>query len=124
MLNSLKKLTAATCSKPNWESWLWLKTDHSKANIDLMNVAKAENVSLENKLLDDDQKEYERFRMIPSGEFDAAYIQLMVKGHEKNIEMYKKANETAKSDKLRDYAAKTLPVIKHHLEMAKNLENK
>jgi putative membrane protein len=55
--------------------------------------------------------------------FDQAYADAMVKGHEKAIQKFENAS-ALQDDRLKEYADKGLTIIRHHLEMAQELQNK
>jgi putative membrane protein len=54
--------------------------------------------------------------------FDQAYADAMVKGHEKAIQKFEDAASTLQDDQLKKYADKGLRNIRHHLEMAQELQ--
>src|SRR5690606_38864196 len=54
-------------------------------------------------------------------EFDRAYIEAMVKDHEKAVAMFEKQSRTSKDAELKTFAEKTLPVLKQHLDHARTL---
>jgi len=84
-------------------------TDHSKANNELMNLAKEEGVSLP--------------AAKPPGKWksDKDYINMMVKDHEKAVQLFTtEANEGRDAD-IKAFASKTLPTLQEHLQMARQL---
>ena len=48
----------------------------------------------------------------------------MVDDHEKDVEEFRKASQDLKDPDLRAWANKTLPVLEHHLAMAKDIASK
>ena len=96
-------------------------TDHTKANQDLMTAAKAANIAIPGGLPDEQTKEYDRFKNLKGAEFDKAYVKHMVDDHDKAVKLFENASRNVKDPGLRDFATKTLPTIKEHLEMAKKL---
>lgn len=50
--------------------------------------------------------------------FDTAYIQSQIKDHNMAIVLFKQEADYGENKKLRDYAAKNLPHLRMHLEMA------
>jgi putative membrane protein len=57
-------------------------------------------------------------------EFDRAFINHMVMGHEKAISKFEMASENLQDADLKKYAQKTLPVLREHLRMAQKLQSK
>ena len=90
-------------------------TDHTKANEELMNIAKEENLDL---------SKMEAKPMTASGDnFDKEYLTMLKKDHEKNIaEFEKEANDagTKEDSDVKAFAKKTLPTLKEHLQMVED----
>ena len=61
-------------------------------------------------------------KVLLGAEFDKAYAKHMVEDHEKAVKLFENASKNIKDPGLKDFATKTLPTIKEHLEMAKKLE--
>lgn len=98
-----------------------MQADHTKANLALLEIAKAQKVTVEDKLSEKDQKEVDHFKAMKGAEFDKAYAEHMVKDHETDVKEFERASKEAKDPALKEFAAKTLPTLKEHLEMAKKL---
>lgn len=56
--------------------------------------------------------------------FDQAYASVMVSGHEGAVQLFENTAKTAQDPELKAWAAATLPVIKDHLKMARELAEK
>ena len=97
-------------------------TDHGKANKDLMDAAKKANIPVPDKMLDEHVKHIDRFKKLKGSEFDQAYIKHMVESHTKGSALFERASKEARDPGLKAFAAKTLPTIKEHLELAQKLE--
>jgi putative membrane protein len=54
--------------------------------------------------------------------FDKAYVKEMVKDHEKDIAEFEKAQGEVKNEDLKKFIADTVPVMKEHLSMAKEMQ--
>ncbi len=96
--------------------------DHSKANEALRKAAKAAGLAVPEKMGDEDQKEFERFKNYKGESFDRDYVKCMIEDHEKDVAEFKRASKEAKNPMIKDFATKTLPVIEGHLEKAKKLQ--
>jgi len=98
-------------------------TDHTKANDQLEQIAKEENLDL--------SKITPKPMEISGANFDKSYLTMLKKDHEKDIAMFEKeANDTGtKEDSdVKKFAKDTLPTLKEHLQLVedalKKVENK
>jgi len=97
-------------------------TDHSEANRQLQELAAHKGVKLPSDLDAASRKSIEEAKAKAGPEFDQIYVnEAAVKDHTGARELFARAAKTAKDPDLRAYATKTLPVIDHHLEMARQL---
>ncbi len=55
-------------------------------------------------------------------EFDKEYMNMMVDDHKEDIDAFEKAAEKGNDADLKAFAAKTIPTLKQHLEMAEKTE--
>lgn len=90
-------------------------TDHSKANNQLMSLAKKKGVTL------DTSKSSEK---MSDSDFDKEYMDQMVKDHEKDVAAFEKEAKNGKDADVKAWAGKTLPTLKKHLQMAKDIQGK
>jgi putative membrane protein len=93
--------------------------DHGKANKELMELAKKVGLDVPAKMLDPDQKLYDKVKAAKGAEFDKVYMDAQVKAHDDAVELFNNAAKNAKDPGLKAFAEKTLPVIKSHQEHAK-----
>jgi putative membrane protein len=63
------------------------------------------------------------FKKLKGVAFDHRYIQEMIAGHTKAIQVYTKEASDAQSPDLKAYATQTLPTLQKHLDGAKSLAN-
>src|SRR4051812_25789702 len=90
-------------------------TDHTKANNELKALAKKKGITLDVK------PEMENFS---DTDFDKDYAKEMVKDHEKDVSEFEKEAKNGKDPEVKAWANKTLPTLRHHLEMAKQMQDK
>jgi putative membrane protein len=121
--------------------------DHSKMNESLMRIAAGEGLQLpdtntfyiqvtapaekpatelmnetpQQKLLDA-QEDVQQLASLTGPDFDRAYIDAMVKGHEKAMQKFEDASASVQDKALKKYAGKGLKTIHHHYEMAQQLQ--
>jgi putative membrane protein len=72
--------------------------------------------------LRDAQLDAQRLESLTSPDFDRAYADAMVKGHEKAEQMYENAVSSLTDPALKKYAESGLRNVRHHLEMAQKLD--
>ena len=84
--------------------------DHQKIDQDLKQIALSKGVALPTPVTPDS---------LPNDHLERAYVQRMVRDHEKAIRDFGSANLT--DPDLRAWAAKTLPMLRDHLAAAKQI---
>jgi len=96
--------------------------DHSKANMELMDIARRKNLTVPTTQLAGKHKsEYDRLSKLSGAEFDRAYVRLMVDDHKKDVAEFQKQSTSAKDSDLRSFASQTLPTLQQHLTMVQQL---
>lgn len=98
--------------------------DHTKANNELKALAAKKNITLPTALDKEGQSHYDELSKKSGADFDKAYADMMVKGHEKVRDKLKKEAQSGDDKDLKDWASKTLPTIEHHLMMSKEAKEK
>jgi hypothetical protein len=91
--------------------------DHTKANGELESLLKGKNYSP--KKMDKEDNHMSALKNQKGRDFDRAYMKMMVKDHDKDIDLFTKESNSGKDNQLKDFARKTLPVLKTHLDSAK-----
>jgi uncharacterized protein (DUF305 family) len=101
-------------------------TTDSSAGIGHQNYKGAEILQLANSTATnvDNEAGEVNLEILSGSEFDQAYVNKMVLGHEKAISKFETAAANLQDPDLKKYAEKTLPTLRHHLEMAQDLQNK
>lgn len=93
--------------------------DHSKANDELKSLAAQKNITLPASLDNEHQEKVTKLSSLTGTEFDEEYMQAMEAAHKKDIDLFEDIAEDSDGDAdLKAFAAKTLPIIKAHYEMA------
>jgi putative membrane protein len=90
--------------------------DHSKANAELMAIAKKKGVDL--------SKEKPAAHKMDDANFDKAYVDMMVKDHEKDLAAFQAEAKDGSDADVKAFASKTSAVIKKHLDMVKAAQAK
>jgi putative membrane protein len=96
-------------------------TDHTQANQELMQIAKSQSLDLP-KGLDAKHQAKERTLSTTKGTaFDKAYMQDMVQDHKEDVADFRKEAQHGQDPQLKAFAAKYLPVLEKHLQMAQSI---
>jgi putative membrane protein len=98
--------------------------DHGQANEKLMAIAEQKGVQLPQELPEDAQQKYEELQQLSDAEFDEAYMDEMVKDHEKDVELFEQQAYSGMDPDLRAFAQETLPTLREHLDLAKEVQSK
>jgi putative membrane protein len=93
-------------------------TDHTAANKDLERVAKSDGISLDWSPNKSNEATIRKFARLKGAAFDQAYRSAMVTGHTKVAAAFQRETIFGKAPSIRDFASRTLPTIKMHLQMA------
>jgi putative membrane protein len=96
--------------------------DHGQAN-KLMAIAEQKTIQLPQELPEDAQQKYDEMQELSGAEFDKAYMDEMVADHEKDIALFEQQAEAGKDPDLRAFAEETLPTLRAHLELAKEVQS-
>jgi putative membrane protein len=90
--------------------------DHTKANNELMAIAKKKGVDL--------SKEKPKSHSMGDANFDKDYIDMMVKDHEKDLSAFQAEAKNGTDADVKGFASKTSAVIKKHLDTVKAAQAK
>jgi putative membrane protein len=97
--------------------------DHTKANEELKTLAGSKSVTLPSSMGEDHQKHVSDLREKSGADFDKAYMSMMVDDHEKDVNKFENASNNAKDAAVKSFAAKTLPVLRTHLDSARAIND-
>jgi putative membrane protein len=98
-------------------------TDHSKANDELMGIAKTKNMMLPMNVDADHQKKMDDLSAKTGTDFDKAYVDAMIDGHKKTLDLMNDEAKDGKDADLKAFAAKTAPVVQKHLDAIKQIHD-
>lgn len=120
----LGRLAATKASNPEVKQFgQRMVDDHSKANTELMDIAKRKNVTVPTALAGKHKSEHDRLAKLTGAEFDRAYVRLMLDDHRKDVAEFKKEASSAKDSDLRSFASQSLPVLQQHLTAIEQLSS-
>jgi len=96
--------------------------DHTKAGDELKSIATTKGMTLPTSLDSMHQATRDRLANLSGAEFDRAYMDAMVMGHQTVAsELMTEANGGA-DPQFKAFAAKTLPTVQDHLRMARDIQ--
>jgi len=95
--------------------------DHSKARQELMDIAKDMKIGVAAGLSKEHRELLLRLIKASGDDFDRQYMTQMVEDHEKDISEFESYVKNGKNDRLREFARKTLPTMREHLKMARDI---
>jgi putative membrane protein len=96
---------------------------HSKTTEELKTIVRAEKIDVElpAKLDDKHQGLIDALNNASADDFDKTYAKQQVDAHQEAVELFDSYTKQGDNAALKQSAAKTLPVIQQHLDMAKKL---
>lgn len=98
--------------------------DHSKANEELKSIAAKKGVKLPAEMDANHKAIQEDLRSKVGAEFDRAYVDAMVADHKKTVALFETESQNGNDPEIKAFAAKTLPVLRKHLEAVTALDAK
>lgn len=98
--------------------------DHTNANNELKGVATKKTVTLPTDVGAMHKAAMDKLKGMSGADFDKEYVAEMVKDHEKDVADFQKQADGATDADVKAFAAKTLPTLKMHLEMIKDIQGK
>jgi len=96
--------------------------DHTKSNQELKALAAQKNITIPTAVGEEHQEHINQLAGKSGTEFDEEYMQLMTKDHQEDIDHFSEAAQEAQDADIKAFAAKSLPVLRHHLQMAEQME--
>lgn len=98
-------------------------TDHTKTSSELKSmVPDTLKAAIPASLDDASQKKITKLRDAKPENFASEYDPMQVSAHKDAVSLFERYANGGEDPKLKDWAGKTLPALKHHLEMAQALD--
>jgi len=101
-----------------------LERDHTAVNDQVKTFAGQRNVSLPASPSDDKQKMIDDMNKMTGKSFDKDFISMMVKNHTDGIKLFEDTKANASDVDIKNFADKTLPTLKMHLDSAKAIQKR
>jgi putative membrane protein len=90
--------------------------DHSQANNELKSLVSSRGIMIPDSLPSDQRKHLDQMKKMTGKAFDSHYVSMMLSDHKKDVNKFEKESKDAKDADIRNWASKTLPTLKTHLD--------
>jgi putative membrane protein len=97
--------------------------DHGKANEELKAIAQKKNITLPDAPDNDHKKKIADLEKKHGKDFEKAYVEAMIDGHKKTLDLMDKEAKDGKDADLKAFAEKTAPTVRMHLEAIKRIHD-
>jgi putative membrane protein len=101
-----------------------LHADHMKLNDEVKKLAGQKSIALPDSMTPEKRDDINTLEKKTGKDFDKDFLDMMVSGHEKSIDLFSDAVKDAKDSTVINFANNTLPTLRSHLESAKTLRKK
>lgn len=101
-----------------------LEKDHTAVGDQVKSFASTRNVSLPTSPSDDKQKMVNDMDKMSGKAFDKEFISMMVKSHNDGISLFEDTRANASDVDIKNFADKTLPTLRMHLDSAKAIQKR
>ena len=101
-----------------------LERDHTAVNNQIKTFANQRNVPVPTTISDDKQKMMNDMNKMTGKSFDKDFISMMIKNHGDGIKLFEDTRDNASDIEIKNFADKTLPTLKMHLDSAKAIQKR
>jgi putative membrane protein len=120
---ALARIAMTRASHPDVRRFAQMMIDeHGRAQNDLLELARIQGHSPQPTLTPDRQQLQDRLERLSGPEFDRAYIEAMVREHQRAITKFENQVRTGRDVQAKNYAADQLDHLRHHLENARDIQ--
>lgn len=101
-------------------------TDHTKTSSEMKGLVSSGKVKAEIPTALDNahQTKFDKLKSANGSDFTSNYRSMQVDAHKDAVDLFERYAKGGDDAELKSWAGKTLPALKHHLEMAQALEKK
>lgn len=119
---SLSKLALQKSNDPQIKQFAeMMVTDHTKSTSLLKPIAANHNVAIPENPGSANEAKYRALEGKSGKAFDKAYIQTMIADHQSTLQAFQSASGKVQDPNLKEFVGTVEPIVKHHLEVAKQL---
>jgi putative membrane protein len=100
-----------------------MQADHTKTSTELKGLVSSGKVKAElpTALDSSHQSKLDKLKGANGKDFSSDFDSMQVSAHKDAVSLFERYAKSGDNPELKDWAGKTLPALKHHLEMAENL---
>ena len=98
--------------------------DHSKANVELKQLASNKNMTLPTEPNAQQKADKDRLSKLSGADFDREYMTMMTAGHDKAVAAFEDESRNGKEADVKAWSSKTLPTLREHQTLAKQIAAK
>ena len=95
--------------------------DHTRANQELLALVSRKGWTMPRAMSNEEVDMFNRLARVQRAEFDKSYVDQQTKAHEQAVELFDRASKECQDPDLKAWAAKTLPTLREHLELARKI---
>jgi putative membrane protein len=119
------KMAAQKAQNPEVKKFAQMMiADHTKANKELKAIAAKQKITLPTEIGRRNKSTIDELNRLSGADFDREYVQAMVDDHETDVQFFEDQSQDDSDPQAKAFAAKTLPVLRKHLEAIKAIEAK
>jgi putative membrane protein len=97
--------------------------DHTKAGNEFKSTLQSANITPPPEEPDAKQKAtLSKLSKAKGKAFDQAYVNAQLQAHQEAVSLFRNYSKAGKTEPLKNFAAKTLPTLEHHLHMVQGLK--
>ncbi len=96
---------------------------HSQADDQLKGIAESQHIALPTELDPQHQNAKAALSKKSGSQFDQDYLRIMVRDHQKTLQMFKHEAESSHDPTLKQFAQQSLPILESHLSQAQQIES-
>jgi putative membrane protein len=96
--------------------------DHSKANLQLSELAQREHLQLPRAAEGKDAETIKNLSGVSGADFDRRYMDTMVDDHRQDIADFQRQASQGQNSQLKTFAQSTLPMLNQHLQLAEQVQ--
>lgn len=121
----LGKMAVTKAASPDVKKFAQMMVDdHSKANVELKELAQKKGIQVPAETDSSHKSTMEDLRNLVGAEFDKEYVENMYDDHRHDVAEFEDQSENASDSDVKAFAAKTLPVLRKHLEAIEAIRSK
>jgi putative membrane protein len=95
-----------------------MTVDHTNLENQVTSVASASGQTFSPTMESHHAHQVSRLEALSGEQFDRAYMSLMIKGHQRDVNNFQSQGQSARSNQVRTLATNSLPVLQQHLSLA------